>query len=155
MSIRNRTEISDAAARVAGLVGAAGVGGAAAVHAVWASGSTWPAASSDELADLVVGRRPMPGPPECAAVAVLLGGASLTTIVATTGGHGWAARRSTSLARLAARSLFARGAGGIVMEQLGIGEATPEFRRWNRRLYNPLCLTLAALVAIGSRRGGR
>ncbi|MEO6124263.1 MAG: DUF3995 domain-containing protein [Ilumatobacteraceae bacterium] len=30
-------------------------------------------------------------------------------------------------------------------------DATPAFRRWNRRLYNPLCVTLAIPVAIASR----
>ncbi len=149
MSIRNRTEMSRVAA---GLLGATGVGAAGAVHAAWGAGSTWPAASSDELADLVVGKRPMPGPPECAAVTVLLGAATVGTALATVGRTGpivGLARRGSSIA---AGVLLVRGAGGLAAEALEIGDLAPEFRRWNRRLYSPLCVVLGTLIAIGTRR---
>ena len=40
---------------------------------------------------------------------------------------------------------------GFRADLAGKVDATPAFRRWNRRLYNPLCVTLAILVAIASR----
>jgi hypothetical protein len=48
-------------------------------------------------------------------------------------------------------SLLVRGVGGIAADLAGKVDATPAFRQWNRRLYNPLCVTLAILVAVGRR----
>ncbi len=102
--------------------------GASALHGLWATGSAWPTSSPDELADLVVGRRPMPGPAACATVAAAL-----------------------AIAAAVSASLLVRGVGGIGADLAGVGDAAPAFRRWNRRLYNPLCVTLAILVAVGRR----
>jgi hypothetical protein len=127
--------------------------GASALHALWATGSSWPVETSDQLADRVVGKRPMPGPAACAAVAAALALAAATTAHATSGAPGRLAGRSRSTASLVVAALLLRGVGGVAGEVAGIGDATAEFRRWNRRLYNPLCLALAGLVAAG--RGSR
>jgi hypothetical protein len=149
MSIRSRTE----SLRVGGgVLAAATLAGAAGLHGLWAAGSTWPAVTADELADLVVGRRPMPGPVACAAVTGALTVAAVATATASRGRPGRLARPSRAVAAIVSGSLLARGMGGMVAEVVGIGEATPAFRRWNRRLYNPLCIALALLVAFGRRR---
>lgn len=147
MSIRNRTEMVRASA---GLIGAAIVGAAGLVHAVWGAGSTWPADSSDELADLVVGKRPMPGPRECAAVAALLGAATIGTTLATVGGQGPIVGLTRRGSKIAAGVLLVRGVGGLAAEALTVGDLAPEFRRWNRRLYSPLCIALGALIGLGA-----
>jgi len=138
----------------AGSLGAVTLTGAAALHGLWASGSTWPTSSADELADLVVGRRPMPGRAACAAVAVLLTGAAVATAHATIGtarSAGGSARRSRTVAAFASAALLARGLGGGVAEAAAIGHSSPEFSRWNRRLYSPLCVALGLLIVAGRR----
>lgn len=136
----------------AGLLGAAGVGAACAVHAAWGVGSTWPVNTSDQLADLVVGKRPMPGASQCAAVATLLGGATLVTAVGALGGPGPVPALARRASSVAAGTLLTRGVGGLVAEAVGVGDVAPEFRRWNRRLYSPLCIALGLLVGAGTRR---
>lgn len=128
-----------------------GLAGASILHALWASGSTWPTSSSGDLADLVVGRRSMPGPAACATVAAALAVAAGATACATVGRCGRTTDHSRTVATVVSASLLMRGAGGIVADLSGMVDATPAFRRWNRRLYNPLCLTLAFLVAVASR----
>ncbi|MDZ8173102.1 DUF3995 domain-containing protein [Microbacterium xanthum] len=147
MSIRNRTEKVRTSA---GLLGAAVVGAAGLVHAAWAAGSTWPADSPDELADLVVGTRPMPGAPACTAVAALLGAASIATTLATVGGQGPIGRLTRRGSTFAAGVLVVRGVGGLAVEALNVGDVAPEFRRWNRRLYSPLCIALGVLIGLGA-----
>lgn len=146
MTIRVRTETLRAAS---GAIAAVALAGAAAVHAGWAIGSTWPAASPDELADLVVGQRPMPGPLACATVALTLSGAAVTTASAATARR--PDPRSRTGATIVSAALLARGIGGAVAEAGHLGQATPEFRRWNRRLYNPLCVVLGILIATSRR----
>jgi len=145
MSIPYRTE---SARIVAGSLGAATLAGAAALHGLWGAGSTWPTDSPDELADLVVGRRPMPGRAACFTVAVLLTGAAVATAHATIGG-GRSVRRSRTVATFASVALLARGLGGAVAEVAAIGHPTPQFSRWNRLIYSPLCVVLGLLIAAG------
>jgi len=118
MSIPYRTESARIAA---GLLSAAALAGAAALHGLWGAGSTWPTGSSDELADLVVGRRPMPGRAACASVAVLLAGAALVTAHATIG-TGRSVRRSRTVAAFAATALSRDDTDG-----LGLGFADWRF----------------------------
>jgi hypothetical protein len=132
-----------------GSTAGAALAAAAAIHGLWATGSTWPAASTDELADLVVGRRPMPGPAACAVVAGALAVAAATTTLASTGTRAGSAPRTRAAATVVSAALLARGIAGAVTDVCHIGEQTPEFRRWNRRLYNPLCVTLGVLAAAG------
>lgn len=135
----------------AGSTAAAALAGASALHALWATGSGWPTTSPDELADLVVGRRPMPGPAACATVAAALAVAAGATACATGGRPGRLTDHSHTMATVVSASQLVRGVGGIAADLAGMVDATPAFRRWNRRLYNPLCVTLAILVAIASR----
>lgn len=130
----------------------AALAGASALHALWATGSGWPAASPDELADLVVGRRPMPDPAACTTVAAALAVAAGATARATVGHPGRVTDHSRKMAAIVCSSLLVRGMGGIASDLAGTVDATPAFRRWNRRLYNPLCLTVAFLVAFAGRR---
>lgn len=147
MSRRHRTGLVRTSA---GVLGAAAVGAAGLVHAAWAAGSTWPADSSDGLADLVVGKRPMPGAPECAAVAALLGATTVATTLATVGGRGPIVGVGRRGSKVAAGVLVVRGVGGLGAEALAIGDLAPEFRRWNRRLYSPLCIALGVLIGLGA-----
>lgn len=148
MSILTRTEIVSLAA---GSTAAATLAGASALHALWGTGSSWPLSSQDELADLVVGRRPMPGPAACTAVAAVLAVAAAATAGASYGGLGRFTHHSRRVTAVVSASLLARGAGGIAADLVDKVDATPPFRKWNRRLYNPLCITLALLVAVGRR----
>jgi len=75
------------------------------------------------------------------------------TARATYGRPGQLTDRSRAVATIVSAALLARSVGGVVADLAGVVDATPAFRRWNRRLYNPLCLTLAILVAVG--RQGR
>ena len=148
MTIRCRT---DSLRPLLGSTAAAALAGCAVLHGLWATGSAWPAASPDELADLVVGRRPMPGPFACAVVAGGLAVAAAFTARASSGAGAAADPRSRAVTGVVSTALLARGVGGVVADVCHVGEPTPEFRRWNRLLYNPLCLTLGVLVAAGRR----
>jgi len=121
---------------------------------VWANGSPWPAASWDELADTVVGRRPFPGQGPTWTVAALLATATLTTsvrsgLVPFPGGREMVLVRIGSKA--VAATLLARGAVGAVVSAFNVGATTPAFRRWNLAVYSPLCLALGAAAAIASQ----
>jgi hypothetical protein len=148
MSIRIRTETLQLGA---GTTAAVAIAGASALHALWATGASWPASDSNELADLVVGRRPMPGPAACATVAAALAVGAGATAIATSGRPRRLTHRSRPMATIVSATLLVRGVGGTAADLVGKVDATPAFRRWNRRLYNPLCVGLAILVAVGRR----
>lgn len=148
MYIRSRMEILRLGA---GSAAVAALTGASAVHALWATGSSWPTSSPDELADLVVGRRPMPGPAASATVAAALAVAAGATACAARGRPGRLTHHCRTMTSVVSASLLVRGVGGIAADLTGKVDATPAFRQWNRRLYNPLCVTLAILVAVGRR----
>jgi hypothetical protein len=93
----------------------------------------------------------MPGTAACATVASALAVAAGATAGATHGRPSRLSHHSRTMAAVVSASLLARGVGGIAADLAGKVDATPAFRRWNRRLYNPLCVTLAILVA-GARR---
>ncbi|MGK2948886.1 MAG: DUF3995 domain-containing protein [Acidimicrobiales bacterium] len=145
MSIRRRREIGSA---VSGSVAAIVLAGGAIVHGLWARGSTWPVASREELADLVVGRRPMPGPLACATVSTALAGAAAVTAHSSMTGRSKPGRWTRAAATAVSGVLLVRGIGGAVVDA---GNVAPEFRRWNRRLFSPLCVVLGLLVAAGRR----
>jgi len=137
---------------VAGTLATAGLGAAAGIHAAWAAGSTWPVDSPASLADLVVGRQPMPTQGMCLGVAALLTGATATVAIDTVRD-----RRATTVARrahLGARAvgcaLAIRGVGGFITSALGMGSPTPRYRRWDLLLFSPLCLALSAATFVGS-----
>ena len=128
-------------------IAAGGMLAAAALHVAWGRGSSFPAPDRATLAEAVIGARPgpdatrgpgVPGPLACYAVA-----AALTTGAVGIDSRG-RFRRLVALGVVAA--IGGRGAVGVagLMPQ---DEASPVFRRWNRRVYSPLCLLLAALAA--------
>lgn len=128
-----------------------GLGAVTALHGMWARGSTWPAPDRDALADLVVGRRPFPGTGLCWAVTGLLAGATTVTaahaeLLPLCGGG--ASRPVRQAAGVVVGVLAIRGATGLVASGLGLGTATPQYRRWDLALYSPLCLGLAGLVVL-------
>jgi hypothetical protein len=116
----------------------------AGLHVLWATGSPWPCATEEELADLVVGRVHGPVPPPAACLAV----AGALTVAAT--GVAGRPRARPGVARLLAASTVAvltvRGAAGLAgrTDVLSPGSSSPRFRWQDRRLYAPLCLALAA-----------
>lgn len=136
---------------------AAGLAAAAAAHFAWARGSTWPRDSDDELADLVVGKRPMPPREASAAVGAALTGAAVGVAVAghsTTGGP--VGRVAGLAALITARVLRARGMGGLGMAAAGAStsgaDAADEFRQMDVRLYSPLCIGLSVGAARAAKR---
>ena len=114
----------------------------AAVHANWARGSSWPADDEEKLAQAIIGGQEIPSAGACLAVAALLAlGGGLVA--------GWPANEPR-LQRIGAAgvsaTLAARGMAGAA----GLIPLTSEtFLWWDRRLYSPLCLLLAALSAAG------
>lgn len=137
MTIRMRTE---KARRGAALVATAGLGATAMLHAAWATGSSWPAANQDELADLVVGRRPFPSAAlTWGVVGLLTTAAGITAAASTTASQ----RRRVRLgARGVGTVLLARGVGGLVMSGTEVVESTAVYRHNDIRIYSPLCLVL-------------
>lgn len=139
------------------LVTTAGLTAAATAHFAWACGSTWPRRSEDELADLVVGRRPMPPREASAVVGVALTGAAAGVAIA---GHSTAGgpigRIAAAVAVITARVLRVRGMGGLGLAAAGAStsgtDAAREFRRMDTRFYSPLCLGLSAGAARAAAR---
>ena len=123
------------------------------LHAAWATGSPWPAASQDELADLVVGRRPFPSAAlTWAIVGLLTSAAGITAAASTTASH----RRWVRLgARGVGTALLARGVGGLVVSGNQIADSTAVYRHTDLRIYSPLCLVLGAAAMESVHRGAR
>jgi hypothetical protein len=125
---------------------AVGLGAIGALHLLWAAGASWPLADRSELADAVIGRAGGGVPPPSACVAVA---GALTVASGLVGGHPAVDPR---LRRAGARATVAvlgvRGSLGLLgrTDLLSPGSASPRFRRLDRRIYSPLCLTLAALA---------
>jgi hypothetical protein len=135
--------VSARGATAASLLGLAGL------HVAWGTGSSFPLPDRDALADAVVGRRSVPPPTACFAVASALtvaaalvadvpglprgvqrlGVAGVALVLATRAGLGFAGRTDVASPR----------------------SVSTRFRRLDRRIYSPLCLALAA-GAFSSRR---
>ena len=137
--------------RLPGAIAAVGLAGAAAIHFLWASGSSWPAEDYDELADLVVGRGPFPSRPLTALVAASLISASAIAVTASrpAPSQSWPMRIGL---KTVAAALLVRGTAGLVWSSLPVGQASAQFRRWDRRLYSPLCIILGVCATLGGRR---
>jgi Protein of unknown function (DUF3995) len=129
----------------AGLARGLGAGGllvVAAMHANWARRSWWPAPDEKSIAQAVLGANHMPSSTACLTVASLL-----------TMGSALVLGRPRRLPRV--RRLGAGIAVAVLGARGAIGSAglmphdrrSVTFKRWNRRLYSPLCLSLAALCA--------
>ncbi len=130
----------------------------AGLHVVWATGSSWPMGDRRLLTDTVVGsdEDEPPSAAACLAVAGLLGAAA--TFVAGR------PRTVPLVNRVGATGvvtvLAARGGVGLAgrTHLLSPGSVSERFRRLDRRVYSPLCLSLAALAlpaTLGARRSGR
>ena len=128
---------------------AAALSGLAGLHVLWATGSPWPLKDRAAFTEAVVGRGEFPPPAACLAGAGLL--ATGAWLVA---GH---PRRWPALQRAGAA-----GVTGVLAVRAGLGLAgrtdllapgsmSARYRRLDRRLYGPLCLTLAALSAPATR----
>jgi hypothetical protein len=118
---RGRTKIASAALFAIG-----------SLHVAWGLGASWPR----------IDREPA-SPVACFAVAALLGVAA--------GLVAGRPRRAPQLSRLGARTvtgvLATRGAFGMAgrTDLLASGASSAQFRTMDRRIYSPVCLTLAAL----------
>lgn len=119
--------------------------GIAGLHVGWGLGFTWPLRDTASLSDTVVGSDAVPPPAACFAVAGALGAAAALV-------SGWPRRhpvaRALGRAGVAA-VLTTRGVVGVLRltEVVSPGSVSPRFQRWDRRLYSPLCLLLAAGAA--------
>lgn len=121
----------------------------AAIHVAWAFGSPWPAANHQDLIELVVGQerdQPFPGRAMTLAVAALLcvaAGLTLATALMPD------SRLLQNLTWLLALVLALRGCLGFFEGRLRPWTRRLPYHHWNRVLYSPLCLLLAAgVVAI-------
>ena len=121
---------------------AAALGAAAALHAVWGLKITVPGVDGARMAEAVSGVGEPPGPAACFAVAGALSAAAalLVGVPASRPGLVRAGRSGVALA------LGGRAALGLTgnTQLVAPGEISESFRRWDRRLYTPLCLALSA-----------
>jgi hypothetical protein len=122
----------------------------AALHLVWAAGSPWPARSAAELHALVVGGPPrseMPPPWASVGVAIVLSLFAVGALAVRDLVPAPAPDLVRVLTWVAAGILAARGVGGFFEPLLRPAATSQPFARWNRRLYSPLCVVLAAALA--------
>jgi hypothetical protein len=120
-----------------------------ALHLAWGLGSSIPFRSRDELADAVVGSNAVPPPIACFAVAgALAAGAALAARV---GPVAPGARRPALLVMAGVCGF--RGALGLLgkTDVVSKGSNSERFRRLDRRVYAPLCLTLCLGAWAASR----
>ncbi|CAM2010205.1 DUF3995 domain-containing protein [Acanthopleuribacter pedis] len=115
------------------------------IHVAWAQGSSWPAANSDDLLELVVGQKrgqAFPGRAATLAVAGLLAAAAVLTLLAARLGTDapWVA----GLTWLMAAVFALRGFAGFFETRLRPATRDLPYHHWNRVLYSPLCLLMAA-----------
>ena len=132
--------------RLSTLTAATGLAAVGALHVVWATGSPWPLPDKRQLTEAVSGRAgdDPPSPAACLAVAGLLG-----TAASLVGGS---PRRWPPVSRIGSAwvvaVLTARGLFGLAgrTDLISPGSESERFRRLDRRIYSPLCLTLATLA---------
>jgi Protein of unknown function (DUF3995) len=132
-------------------VASAALAALAGLHLLWATGSPWPLSDRAAFADAVVGRDIFS--PRVASVGVAAALASGSVFVA-----GWprsAGRVQSAGAAGVVCALSVRGVLGIVgrTDLVSPGSSSPRFRALDRRLYSPLCLTIAALAAPAAQSG--
>jgi len=123
----------------------------AALHFYWGCGGTWPARSGAHLERLAVGTRKgrMPGFLPSVAVALLLGIAGYVVAAASQLAHRLGVPDVLwLLANIGVAGVFLlRGAATYAPGVFDYARGTP-FHSLNRRYYGPLCLLLAAGVAV-------
>src|SRR5579863_5041914 len=134
--------------RAAAATASTGLLAAAGLHAAWGAGPAWPFPNRAALADAVTGATEVPAPRACLAVSGTLGAAGVLTA-------GWPARypglRRAGIGAVAA-VLAGRGAPGLAGQTRLVSPASVSERltRPGRRIYSPLCLTLAAMSALSA-----
>ncbi|MFT3887638.1 MAG: DUF3995 domain-containing protein [Arachnia sp.] len=136
--------------RVARMVGWAGLAACGALHAVWASGSTWPVETKEELAEAVVGNPS--AMPSTRATWVVSGLAFFGGAVAAGGlgeGPGAVWLRRAMGAGLLARAVLG---GDVALSVLGLPPAGERFRRLDGTAYRPLFALLGVALIAGARK---
>lgn len=134
--------------RAAAAAGSVALLALAGLHAAWGTGAAWPFRDRADLADAVAGTREVPGPAACFAVSGALAAAGALV--------GGVPARRPALRRLGLAGVTAvlagRGALGLAgrTRLISPGSQSPRFTRLDRRVYSPLCLTLAALAALSA-----
>jgi hypothetical protein len=135
--------------RAGAVTASVGLFALAGLHAAWGTGLAWPTPDRRALAEAVIGTGEVPGPGACFAVSGALAAAG--TLVA-----GWPGGRPL-VRRLGVGGVTAilagRGALGLAGRTRLISPASTSARfvRLDRRVYAPLCLTLAGLSALSLR----
>ncbi len=117
----------------------------AVLHALWALGISWPASSSDELAELVVGRRPFPPSAMTWGIVVALVGAIAVVVGSMRTDLSPRIRRLCCIgSTLVVAVLFLRGVLGEFSSIIGLEGSTSQYRILDLLVYSPLCLWAAA-----------
>lgn len=127
-----------------------GLTAAGALHAIWATGSTWPARNTKELADATVGTsKEVPSREGTWAVA----GLAFTGAVIGAGGLG-EGRAVVAARRIAGGALLARAAtgGAPVLAVMGYPNPSARFRELDRKYYRPFFAVLGLALIVGARR---
>lgn len=126
----------------------------AGMHVVWATGSSWPLGDRTLMTDAVVGTDEANAPSAAACLAVA---GLLTTAAAFVDGR---PRAAPAISRIGAAGVVAtlatRAGFGLAgrTDVLVPGSSSARFRRLDRRVYSPLCLSLAALALPAVTRRG-
>ena len=122
----------------------------AGLHVAWGTGSSFPAADADDLADAVAGASVTPSPAVCFAVAGALGSAA--ALVAGVPSPDSRIRRAgvaTVAGVFAARALL--GFSGRTDLVAPGGTTSARFRDLDRTRYSPLCALIAAGALLARR----
>ena len=119
------------------------------VHILWAQGRTWPAASQDQLTELVVGQpktQRFPGKGLTWLVAIFL---ALAALGAASFPHfPNPAKAWIGLMWLLTSAFLVRGVGGFWDYRLRPWTRTLPFGHWNRVLYSPVSVVMGLLALV-------
>ena len=143
--------ISPLAVSLVGVLGAIGL-----LHLAWAFGMVWPGSDAVSLADKVLGARPGSQMPPTwltagVAIAILVAAALVWQVSAQPPGAPWG--QELRLAYLALTLVFlARGLAGY-LPRIWRRTRTTAFYPLNRLYYSPLCLLIAAGLAVNFTLG--
>ena len=126
--------------RVVGAAAALSLAAASVLHVAWGRGSTFPYRTRERLNDSIIGRDATPSPAACYAVATTLLSAAVIVGAATVGGG----RRVRVGSGVVGAVLSTRAAFGFAgrTDLLVPGSVSERFRRLDRWLLSPLCLSL-------------
>lgn len=139
--------------KTAALKAAAALAGIGALHIAWGRGMTYPFKTQEELGKAVFPGDEFPSASACNAVGGALFAASALT--AGVGGRTWWARtgRNVVVGVLTARGIA--GVTGATRRTLPESADVETFVELDKKIYGPLCLTLAGLVWFGTRKPKR